>query len=262
MESSLLDLVLLSEKRKKILLLLRDGPKSVKEIKDSLNDSSTSTQPQIKMLKEMHLLQLEDNIYSLTFIGEVITDNLRKLVDTAETFEDKFDFWKSHRLEGIPPNLLSRISELKHSTFASPLDQSNMFSPHCEFVENIAKSEFVKGISPFIHPLYPEMFLDFAKRGIDVSLIVTEPVFERMRTEFRPELEQFLALDNTRLYVYEKEMLLSSAVTNCFLSLGLFYNNGTYDHENDILCFEPEALRWGEDLFTYYRDMSEEITEI
>ncbi|MFY1111564.1 MAG: helix-turn-helix transcriptional regulator [Methanosarcinaceae archaeon] len=262
MEASLLDLIFLSEKREKVLLLLREGPKSIKEIENSLNYSSTSVQPQIKILKERHLLYREDNKYGLTLIGETIAENMRELVDTLESFENKHDFWNNHRLDSIPPHLLSRIGELKHCTFASPLDKSNMFSPHTEFVENIAKSEFVKGISPFLHPLYPKMFLEFAERGIDVSLIVTEPVFERMRTEFRPEIEQFLSLNNTRLYVYEKEMLLSSAVTNCFLSLGLFYKNGTYDHVNDILCFEPEGLRWGEDLFTYYRDMSREITEI
>ncbi|WP_440955007.1 helix-turn-helix transcriptional regulator [Methanosarcina sp. Mfa9] len=262
MEASLLDLVFLSEKREKILLLLREGPKSIKEIENSLNFSSTSVQPQIKILKERHLLYLEDNKYGLTIIGETIAENMRELVDTLEVLENKLDFWNVHQLEGIPPHLLTRICELKHSTFARPLDKSNMFSPHREFADNIAKSEFVKGISPFIHPLYPKMFLDFAKSGIDVSLIVTDPVFERMSTEFKPEMEQFLGLNNTHVYVCEKEILLSSAVTNCFLSLGFFYKNGTYDHVNDILCFEPEGLRWGEDLFTYYRDMSREITEI
>jgi predicted transcriptional regulator len=262
METSLLNLVFLSDKRKKILLLLREGPKSAEEIKNSLNYSSTSVQPQIKILKERHLLKREKNTYQLTLIGETIAEDMRCLVDTLETLENKSDYWNSHRLDGIPPHILSRIGELKHCTFARPLDRNNMFSPHTEFVENIAKSEFVKGISPFLHPLYPKMFLEFAERGIDVFLIVTESVFERMRTEFRPEMEQFLSLNNTRLYVYEKEMLLSSAVTNCFLSLGLFYKNGTYDHVNDILCFEPEGLRWGEDLFTYYQGMSREITEI
>ena len=262
MEASLLDLVFLSEKREKILLLLREGPKSVKEIEKSLNFSSTSVQPQIKILKERHLLYRDDNKYGLTVIGETIAEKMWDLVDTLEALENKLDFWNSHQLEGIPPHLLDRIYELKHSTFARPLDKSNMFSPHREFADNIAKSEFVKGISPFIHPLYPKMFLDFAKSGIAVSLIVTESVFERMSTEFRPELEPLLDLGNTHVYVCEKELLLSSAVTNLFLSLGFFYNNGTYDHENDILCFEPEGLRWGEDLFTYYRDMSEEVKEI
>ena len=61
MEASLLDLVFLSEKREKFLLLLREGSKSIKEIENYLNYSSTSVQPQIKILKERYLLYREDN---------------------------------------------------------------------------------------------------------------------------------------------------------------------------------------------------------
>ena len=262
MENSYLDLVLFSEKRKNILLLLKEGPKSLEELKNSLKASPTSVQPQIKLLKDRYLLCGTRKKYELTLLGDTIAENLQSLADTMETLEEKYDFWVSHKLDGIPPHLLKRISDLKCSTFARPLDESSMFSPHTEFVENIAKSEFVKGLSPFIHPLYPKMFLHFAESGINISLVVTEPVFERMETEFRPEVEKFLALDNTHVYVYDKEMLLSCTVTNCFLSLGLFYTSGVYDHVNDIICFGPEALRWGEDLYTYYEGLSREVKEI
>lgn len=262
METSYLDLVLFSEKRKRILFLLKEGPKSLEEIKISLDASPTSAQPQLKMLREMHLLYLENNKYKLTLIGEIIVESLQSVTDTIEALESKYDFWNNHRLDSIPLHLLKRISDLKYSTFAKPLDEVNMFSPHKEFVENIEKSEFIKGISPFIHPLYPKMFLDFAKKGIDTSLIITKPVFERMRTEFRPDVEKFLALDNAHIYVYDNEMLLSLAVTDCFLSLGLFYNNDVYDHINDLISFDPKALRWGKELYAYYESLSREVKEI
>lgn len=262
MEISYLDLIFSSEKRKGILLLLAEGPKSLEEIVNTLNVSPVSVYPQIKLLRKRHLLYGDKKKYGLTIMGEIIVEKMKPVVNTIETFEDKYDFWHSHRLDGIPSHLLERMSELKHSTFAKPLDEGSMFSPHKEFVENIAKSKFVKGISPFIHPLYPKMFLQFAESGIDVSLIVTERVFGRMKTEFRTEVEKFLTLNNTHVYVYNKEMLLSSAVTDCFLSLGLFYNDGVYDHINDIICFDPEALRWGEDLYTYYESLSREVKEI
>jgi len=262
MENSYLDLVLFSEKRKNILLLLKEGPKSLEELKNSLNASPTSVQPQIKLLKDRNLLCGTRKKYELTLLGETIAESMQSMVNTLETLEDKYDFWASHKLDGIPPHILKRIGELKCSTFARPLDESSMFSPHTEFMENIAKSEFVKGLSPFIHPLYPKMFLRFAESGINISLVVTEPVFERMRTEFRPEVEKFLALDNTHVYVYDKEMLLSCTITNGFLSLGLFYASGAYDHVNDIICFGSEALRWGEELYTYYEGLSREIKEI
>lgn len=261
MENSYLDLVLFSEKRKNILLLLKEGPKSLEEIKNSLNASPTSVQPQIKMLKERGLLCGNRKRYELTLLGDIIAENMQGLVNTMEALENKYDFWSDHRLDGIPLPLLKRVGELKNSTFTKPLDEGSMFSPHTEFVENLSKSKFIKGISPFIHPLYPKMFLQFAEKGVDVSLIVTEPVLERMKTEFRPEVEQFFILENTHLFVYDKELLLSVAVTDSFFSLGLFYTSGAYDHMNDIIGFDPKNLRWGEDLYAYYEGLSEEVKE-
>jgi predicted transcriptional regulator len=262
MEINYLDLIFSSEKRKQILLFLRESPKTIEEIISFLNAGSASVYPQIKLLKEGNLLYREESKYYLTVIGKAVTEKMKSMIDTVEVLEGKYDFWSSHDLGGIPSHLLTRISDLKCSTFARPLDESNLFMPHTEFVENIAKSGYVKGISPFIHPLYPKMFLNFAESGIKVSLIVTDAVFERMKTEFRPEIERFLTLDNTSIYVYDREILLSLAVTNRFFSLGLFYSNGVYDHVNDIICFEPLALRWGEDLCAYYEGLSREVKKI
>jgi len=262
MKMSYVDLIFSSEKRKKILLKLSEGPKSIEEIVDILNVSPTSVYPQMKLLKEKHFLYRENDKYELTQIGETVAEKMHSLLDTIEALENKYDFWCSHKLDSIPFHLLERISDLRCSTFARFLNESSMFSPHEEFVENIAKSKFVKGISPFIHPLYPKMFLYFAGMGIGVSLIVTESVFSRLKTEFRSEIEKFLELDNTHIYVYDKEIFLSCAVTDCFLSLGLFYNNGVYDHINDIIAFEPEALHWGEDLYDYYESISREVRSI
>ena len=263
MKISYLELIFSSEKRRETLLLLREGPKTIEEIGSSLQTSPITIYPQIKLLKEKRFLfKDKSQKYELTSIGWAVTEKMKSLVDTVETLECKDKFWNSHKLDGIPTHLLNRISDLKNSTFAKPLDESSMFSSHPEFAENIAKSEFVKGISPFLHPLYPRMFLYFAEKGIDISLIVTELVFQRMRTEFRSEVAKFLSLENTHIYVYDKEMLLSCAVTNCFLSLGLFYKNGAYDHINDLISFEPEALRWGEELYHFYENLSTEIKEI
>jgi predicted transcriptional regulator len=262
MKISYVELIFSSEKRKTILIQLRDGPKSMDEIVDVLNVSPTSVYPQIKLLMEGHLLYREKDRYKLTLIGEAVTEKMHTFLETLETLENKYDFWSSHRLDSIPPHLLKRIGDLKLCYFAKSLNESSMFSPHEEFIENISKSKFVKGVSPFIHPLYPKMFLHFAEKGIDISLVVTESVFRRLRTEFRSEMEKFMVMGNTHIYVYDKEIYLSCAVTDHFLSLGLFYNSSVYDHVNDIISFESRALLWGQDLYTYYEGLSKEVRSL
>jgi len=83
-----------------------------------------------------------------------------------------------------------------------------------------------------------------------------------LRTEFKDDIEKFLVMDNTHLYVFDKEIFLSCAVTDHFLSLGLFYNNSAYDHVNDIIAFESRALSWGEDLYNYYERLSREVRSL
>ena len=62
MNSSLLDLILFSEKRKDFLLLLKEGPKSIEEILEKLQVSRTALLPQIKKLKEENLV-IHENEY-------------------------------------------------------------------------------------------------------------------------------------------------------------------------------------------------------
>jgi predicted transcriptional regulator len=45
-------------------------------------------------------------------------------------------------------------------------------------------------------------------------------------------------------------------------SLSLPFPDGRFDYKEDVLCFDPVAIRWGDDLFSHYRDISEKITEI
>jgi predicted transcriptional regulator len=48
MENFLLDLILLSQKRTNVLLLLLEGPMDMEAIKKALNANETSIQPQVK----------------------------------------------------------------------------------------------------------------------------------------------------------------------------------------------------------------------
>jgi predicted transcriptional regulator len=123
-------------------------------------------------------------------------------------------------------------------------------------------SKRINGIASIFHPLYPSLFLNFAKNGVEVSLLVTRPIYKRLKEEYRAEMNEFLKFENASFYVYDKKIELAYAVTDIFLSLTLPFSDGTYDHKEDVLCFDPVAIQWGEDLFAYYRDISDKITEI
>lgn len=262
MNSPFLELIFLSEKRKDLLLFLKDGPKSIAEIKENLNVGLVAILPQLKKLRENSLISKTGDVYSLAPLGIAIAGRMKQMIDVLNVFGSKYEYWATHAVESIPEPLRERIGELANCTFSEPPDRTRLFEPHREFVENLMKSKKISGIASIFHPLYPSLFLTFAKNGVDISLLVTRPIYERLKEEYGAEMSEFLKFENASFYVYDKKIELAYAVTDIFLSLTLPFSDGTYDHNEDILCFDPEAIQWGEDLFAYYRKISDKITEI
>ncbi|MCQ1536261.1 winged helix-turn-helix domain-containing protein [Methanosarcina sp. KYL-1] len=262
MNNTLLELIFLSEKRKSLLLFLEENPKTMDEIRDSLGVSPVAILPQIKKLRDRNIVLKENDVYSLSPLGQSITGKMRDMVDILNVFGNNYAFWATHSIECIPSPLLNRIDELVNCTFSEPPDRTRLFDPHREFVENLKESRYINGIASIFHPMYPVLFTDFAKSGREVSLLVTESVFERVKEEFQAEFRAFLDAGTSSFYVCRENIEFAHVVTDRFLSLSLPFFDGTFDHREDVLSFDSAALRWGEDLFAYYRDMSEEITEI
>ena len=93
MENFLLDMILLSEKRQKVILLLLEGPMTIETIKKILNASATSIQPQIKMLKQHHLVVQENNFYKLSEIGKIVAVKMEPLLNTLSFLEKNINYW-------------------------------------------------------------------------------------------------------------------------------------------------------------------------
>ena len=262
MNSQLLELIFLSEKRKDLLLFLKEGPKTINEIKIYLNASAVAVLPQLKKLRDDSLVFRTEDVYILSPLGIAVAGRMQAMVSLLNVFGNCYKYWANHSIECIPTLLRSRIGDLKNCTFSEPPDRTRLFEPHREFVENLAISRRIKGTASIFHPLYPSLFLSFAKKGADISLLVTRQVYERIKEEYRTEFREFLNFENTCFYVCDEKIEFSHVVTDRFLSLSLPFSDGIFDHKQDVMCFDPSALRWGEDLFAYYRDRSEEITEI
>jgi len=261
MNSQLLELIFLSEKRKDLLLFLREGPKSISEIRESLNVGLVAILPQLKKLRENSLILKTGDVYSLSPLGIAVAGRMQPIIDVLNVFGSKYEYWANHAVESIPDPLRKRIGELANCTFSEPPDRTRLFEPHREFVENIQKSEKVNGISSIFHPFYPSLFLNFAKMGINVSILVSFPVYQRVKEDFEAEISEFVKLDNASFYVCSRKIEFSYAVTDKFLSLSLPFPDGRFDYKEDVMCFDSAAIQWGEDLFAYYRDRSEKITE-
>jgi predicted transcriptional regulator len=91
MRSSLITVLLSSEKRTELLLLLKDKPRTIEEINDELDTNSVAILPQLKKLKENGLVIQEDRVYELSLLGRIIVRKMESLVRAFRQLEDDHD---------------------------------------------------------------------------------------------------------------------------------------------------------------------------
>ncbi|HML05283.1 MAG TPA: transcriptional regulator FilR1 domain-containing protein, partial [Methanobacterium sp.] len=70
---------------------------------------------------------------------------------------------------------------------------------------------------------------------------------------------KFSSSGNLNLWVLNGEVEIAFTVTDKFLSLGLYTDNGVYDASKDLISEDPRAILWGNKLFKYYREKSDKI---
>ncbi len=257
----MVNFLVLSEKRKNVLLLLREGPKTLYDIRTSLGVTSSGIIPQLRKMEERSLIIQKGKTYALTDIGRLISKSFYNFYGLVKVIEENKYFWEDHEITAIPEELLMRIHELgEYSVYES--NPTDMEKPHREYIKNLLSSSWVRGVSPVLHPEYPRAINTLAQRGAYVSIIMTEEVLERIKKDHMPELKEGLGYDNVRFLVCKKDIGVAFTVTDVFLSMRLFLlKDGTYDFYRNIISYEKSALKWGEDLFKHFEKDSELIEQ-
>ena len=257
--SDLLKIVTLSDKRKNLMLYLADGPKNWDDIKDTLHVTATGILPQIKILEDEKLVQREGRQISLTETGQLIVRFLKPFDSAMIVLEQEKEFWDEHHIRALPDEFLQSIGELqKIQIIECSIEDS--FEPHTQFIDSLQAARKIMGISPIVHPIYPSFFLNQAKEHKEVSLILTKNAFEKIKKEYYDMLMEGLKLPNTSLYTYDGDIRFAYIVTDIHFSISFFLTNGLFDSKKDLISVSRSALKFGEDLFAYYRDRSQKVT--
>lgn len=260
MKLQLVNILLFSDNRKNLLLLLAEGPRNSDEILDLLQVPRISLLPHIKKLKEEGLIVQKGDVYRLSIIGDILVKKARPLLDAASTFEDNDYFWSHRKLDSIPFHLLKRIGELKGSQLVEP-GLTHGFDLFPELINHFTGSSKVMLLFSYFHPQIPSFSLELAKKDVKVQLILSRDSFDRFSGDFRDTGEKILARKNASVFVYAGaplEIPALIAISENALLLGFFNKKGRFEGLY-LLNFESRALTWGRELFEYYMEKSAKI---
>ncbi|RNI12448.1 winged helix-turn-helix domain-containing protein [Methanohalophilus sp. RSK] len=262
MKTSLIETILMSDKRKDVLLLLyNNGTEDIDEIKDILGYDSSGLTPQIKKLLDWDLIIQDHHNYKLSDMGYLIVEKMQKLLDIAKVFEENHDYWESRDLSEIPEHMLKRVGELGHCYLIEP-DRHHLFEHHPHFIEKSLESKYLMMASSSFNPQTISVLCEAADKSTDISYIITKPVLERSMKDCKIDLDNFFSYNNTNLYLrtIERDIEpITVAVSDIFVSLWLFDKNHRFNRIT-LISYDNSAIAWGEDLFKYYLNNSKPIT--
>ncbi|WP_292389348.1 helix-turn-helix transcriptional regulator [Methanosarcina sp. UBA5] len=260
MKHCLLNLILFSGRRKDILLLLKEKPRDVDEIKELLSVNASSIQLHMKKMKESGLITQKNKIYRLSEIGEIIVENMQPLLSTAELLGENTEYWLSHDLSSIPEFLLKRIDELGHCELLEP-DAGHLFETPKILRDSILSSREVLTFAAYFHPQAPAIYTEITEKGAEIILCMTESVAHRLFLNNRKEAEKLSRASNSRLFIVREPTAVPSLiVTDRLAAFKLFEKNGKL-RDQLVLSFGEKAICWGKELFRYYLEAAEPLDE-
>jgi len=261
MKKSLLDVMFMSEKRKGVLLLLQDGAKEMEYLLKSLGTTRQALLPQIRILEEHHLISHQRDVSELTTIGKLVVDEMLPLLETVETFNGDIDYWGTRDLDFIPPYLLKRMNELRNCEVIKPPTRE-MYELNNKITSSCYTSDSVNMIAAYFHPDYPALFSEMANRNVNVNAIFSKDLLDHLQKDYYNFLEKMIRGKSFNIYVHPQRLdFLALVVNDHYNLLRIIKNNGEIDGQY-IMCSNPAALGWGNELFRYYLKGSMLLTDI
>lgn len=261
LKKSIFDILFASEKRKNVMLLLKDGPREMSFLLDSLDTSRQALLPQMKILKERDLVYQSNDAYGLTNTGRLIANEMEPFIDTIETLDINSHYFAQHNVDGIPEHLLKRINEIRGFTLVEP-DHVNSIELNTDHLEDCLRSKAVYFVYTFMHPGAKSVLDRLVAKGIQVSIIFSKELAQKIIHEMYDACKSSLELENVNMYIYEREPEISSVtVSDNGFQLRLFLKNSEFSNKQ-ILCYSPEGRQWAKELYDHYLKDAKLITEI
>ena len=261
MKKTLIDVIFASEKRKSVLLLLRDGAKETEYLLKCLDTTRQALLPQMKVLENHYLISHYADTYELTTIGKLIVDDMEPLLHNTEVFDSDIDYWGSRNVDFIPSYLLEKIAQLRNCEIINP-SLTELFNVHKSINPNYEVSTTVYTVTTMLYPNFDSIVTEMLENNVDFHYIVSQELLNMIKTEYKEEFEKFIKNKYFNMYVCNKEMnFLYFTFDSVHSLICMLKNNREFDHKF-LLCKGQSAVNWVKELFEYYLKDSTPITEI
>ena len=126
----------------------------------------------------------------------------------------------------------------------------------------MANAKQVSTFASYFNPAYLPLYVELGRKEAELSLNFTQCVWDHLSSKHLNMINELMGMNNVSLYISKEGIKLTEiTVTDKIMLLGLFDKNGKFDHQF-IMSFEPSAIRWGRELFDYFKKLSRQVNKI
>lgn len=246
-----LNFITTSSIRTKIILSLKERGKRLNEFKiqGSLKPSLSHA---LKKLENEDMIFKKGKRYFLSSLGRIYAVKYENLFKSFSAVKNCEKMWLNHLIDGIPSFLIKKIGYLNNS-FIVESTPTDIIKPHTYYAEILSRSSNIKIVSPiFYYPLF-DLYTSGLQNEAEAEIILTPLIFDAMIKSIGLErLEETISLNNLKFLSIDEDIKIALTVTERFLNLGLFLNDGIYDATMSLVSYDEDAISWGEELYCYY----------
>lgn len=251
------EFVITSTVRTAIVQQLAADPTTTDELLAEIPASSTAVYDALSALEARGVAREADDDWALTAQGELVADSVEAWQATESFLAVDPDYWRTHRLDVIPPEFRSRLPELgDYEVYRDGPGEPNRAEQVA--VSRMAAAEAPDITTPFYSLNHQENVPNNSETRMLVTREATDISVQRYREGHREKLEDLPAVQ-MRLTACQ----FASVVGDDFVLFGLptvDADDASLSDTSATLVSETDsAVAWGKELFEYLWERSDPI---
>lgn len=249
------DLYDLLARRSDLLDVLATGDHTKPELVERLDVSRSTVDRALRELEAEHLVTRTGREIRLTTRGGFIVDLNRYVTDISTTIDQVTEHLRQVPVEHRPHYAVFADATVVTAEDAAPHRPVSAFEDELSTVEGLAS------ISMTVIPTLVERIKDkVLDGGLEVDMVVSEPVLERLVTGHREALNDTIDREEVTLNQTDSELPYDLVVLDhggTRSALVLFHGDGGISAL--VQSTAPDAVAWAEDVFQRERARAEPV---
>lgn len=241
-------------RRADLLAAVRDEPRSKSALVSELPVSRSTVDRAVRRLESLGLVRRERGTVTLTLGGQLA---LSEFEECKAGIEGLMDAWGV--LDPVPPDSKMDLSLFRGAEVISP----DRYAPHqpVEAMEEFLRgAKRIEGVASAVLPEYVDIYSEqIVDQGMDVELVVPNPVLETLVTEYREELVTSLETGRLELIEVDTNPPFSTIIAQHGapeLGVVIYSESGT---AGLIRNSSEEAIGWAREWIDYWQERGDPI---